>query len=94
MATVPALFLVRPPDDLRPLGQGTLALDQLTARMLSVAAEAGWIEPAEYTRTRPVRTDWTLPVEGTGLTEDVLNDPARLVEVLRPGGWPSNPPRD
>jgi len=86
VVTVPALFLARPPGDVLPLGQGVLALDQLASRILSVAVEAGWITPDEHTRTRPVRTDWLLRTDGAGLTDDVLHDPAGLVEYLRATG--------
>jgi conjugal transfer pilus assembly protein TraF len=88
VVTVPALFLARPPGEVLPLGQGVLALDQLLSRMLTVAAEAGWITPDEHTRTRPVRTDWLLQTNGAGLTDDVLHDPARLIETLRAAGHP------
>ena len=86
VATVPALFLARPPDDLLLIGYGALSLDQLLSRMLTVAAEAGWIDKADFNRTRPVNLDWTLRTDGRQLTAAMLQNPAQLIQYLRAGG--------
>ena len=86
VTTVPALFLARPPDDLLPIGYGALSLDQLLSRMLTVAAEAGWIDKTDFNRTRPVKLDWTLRTDGRQLTAAMLQNPAQLIQYLRAGG--------
>lgn len=52
--TLPAFFLVRPPNmvDVVPIGQGYLALDELEKRLVDEAYYRGWIGKALYDPTR------------------------------------------
>ena len=81
VVSTPALFLVRPPDAVVPLSQGLLSFAQLQERIVLAAAEAGWIGPEEYTRTRPVTADLTL--DPRALPDALSEDPAALLAALR-----------
>jgi conjugal transfer pilus assembly protein TraF len=81
VVSTPALFLVRPPDAVVPLSQGLLSFAQLQERIVLAAAEAGWIGPEEYTRTRPVTADLTL--DPRALPDALPEDPAALLAALR-----------
>ena len=81
VVSTPALFLVRPPDAVVPLSQGLLSFAQLQERIVLAAAEAGWIGPEEYTRTRPVTADLTL--DPSALPAALPDDPAALLAALR-----------
>ncbi len=54
VSTVPALFLVRPPGDITPVGQGTMSVDEIQHRMLLAAWLQGWIDEQTWRQTRPV----------------------------------------
>ena len=86
VTTVPALYLVRPPQDVLPVGQGVLSLDQLVQRMLMAAAQAGWISPADYEQTRPVRMDLLFQADNAVPKADALQSPGQLLEYLRSRG--------
>ncbi len=81
VVSTPALFLVRPPDAVVPLSQGLLSFAQLQERIVLAAAEAGWIGPDAYTRTRPVTADLTL--DPRALPAALPDDPAALLAALR-----------
>ena len=82
VVATPALFLVRPPDQVLPLAQGVLSLTQLQARILTAAAEAQWIAPSQFQRTRPRQVDLRM---ASGLTpsSELTADPAALLEWMR-----------
>lgn len=75
----PALFLVRPPNELLPISQGALALDQLVERVLTIARSAQWITDEEWSRTRAVR-----PLNAAGETRAIgpEADGPELLEYL------------
>jgi conjugal transfer pilus assembly protein TraF len=81
VVSTPALFLVRPPDAVVPLAQGLLSFAQLQERIVLAAADAGWIGPDAYSRTRPVTADLTL--DPSALPTAVPEDPAELLAALR-----------
>jgi conjugal transfer pilus assembly protein TraF len=81
VVSTPALFLVRPPDDMVPLSQGLLSLAQLQERLLVAAKQAGWVSDREFTSARPVTADLTL--DPRLLPGDLPEDPAELLAVLR-----------
>ncbi len=77
---VPAIGLLRPPGDALVLAQGPVALQDLEDRMLRLAHAAGWIDPAAYAASRPVR----LPTEALPsgrLPASLTGDPRALATV-------------
>jgi conjugal transfer pilus assembly protein TraF len=52
VVSTPAIFLVRPPDGVRPLSQGVLSLAELQQRIVQTAADARWIDPRWLERSR------------------------------------------
>ena len=82
VVSTPALFLVRPPDGLAPLAQGLLSLSDLEQRLLLAAHTAGWIEAADYARTRPLVTDLRLAPASEHFTE-IPADPETFLARLR-----------
>jgi conjugal transfer pilus assembly protein TraF len=89
--SVPALFLMRPPDAILPLAQGALDLDTLSTRTLDQAHRAGWIDEPAYAATRPVRRPFATPDPGA-LEADALGDAQALVAALRQRlGLPADP---
>jgi conjugal transfer pilus assembly protein TraF len=81
VVSTPALFLVHPPDAVVPLAQGLLSFAQLQERIVLAAAEAGWIGPDAYSRTRAVTADLTL--DPSALPAALPDDPAALLAALR-----------
>jgi conjugal transfer pilus assembly protein TraF len=84
VVSTPALFLARPPDGVVLIAQGLLSLSQLEDRLLTAALEAGWINEAEYGRTRPVVAD--LRLDPRGLDLPPTDKPDDLLAVLRAAG--------
>ena len=80
---VPAVYLVRPPNGIAPIGQGALALDQLKQRIVLAAVNAGWISEREYTETRPLASDQLMASGPLGTGAKLPEDPAKLVAYLR-----------
>jgi conjugal transfer pilus assembly protein TraF len=81
VVSTPALFLVRPPSAILPLGQGLLSLAQLQERLLLAAADAGWISEDALREARPVTADLTL--DPSGLPAALPEDPAALLARLK-----------
>ena len=84
VVSTPALFLARPPDGVVLIAQGLLSLSQLEDRLLTAALEAGWINEAEYGRTRPVVAD--LRLDPRGLDLPPTDRPDDLLAALRAAG--------
>lgn len=82
VAATPTLFMVKPPDEFVLLSEGLVTDNGLIERMILGALEAGWITEADYDRTRGVRPH-RLQADGGELTEELLDDPIRLVAFLR-----------
>ena len=56
----PALFLLRPPDQIALLRQGNLSLTELSEQVLQVALRHHWITPEQFKQTRIVYETWSL----------------------------------
>ncbi|WPL23167.1 conjugal transfer protein TraF [Thiorhodovibrio frisius] len=82
VVSTPALFLVRPPDGIKPLSQGVLSLAELQQRIVQTAADAGWIDPRWLERSRARVTALRLDTS-TFSDPDLAEDPERLLEHLR-----------
>lgn len=78
----PTIYMVRPPGDFVLLSEGLVAENSLEQRMILGAHEAGWITDAELNATKPVNPI-QIQADLGELPETVLNDPERLVEILR-----------
>jgi conjugal transfer pilus assembly protein TraF len=90
--STPALFLMKPPDVVLPLSQGALSLDDLTARLLTAAHGAGWIDDAQFEATRGQRSPSPLlPSSADALSPDTLADPLALIQALQPSSFPGSP---
>ncbi|MDH3664162.1 MAG: conjugal transfer protein TraF, partial [Alphaproteobacteria bacterium] len=83
VASLPATFLVRPPDLIVPLAQAPLDLKTLGRRIIGVAHDAGLIDDQTYHATRAVRRPFTLPDDVGDLPPDVVENPAALVAHIR-----------
>lgn len=78
----PAMFLGRPQGrEVVPLGQNTMARDQLEQAILVAAREAGWITPEEFNRTQ--RMDSTLALHLSPSAMPVGLSEAEVVEYLK-----------
>lgn len=87
----PAMFLVRAPNHFAGLGQGALDQAELERRILSAAAEAGWIDRRTLQATRSVRHDLKLTAPPSTTLPSVADDPAAMIDLLRAQarGWPT-----
>lgn len=87
VTSVPALFLMRPPNDVQPLAQGVLALNALRDRIAMASLNAGWISEDEFKATQPVNPTPSLAGAVRSAAQEVsaqdLQDPARLVAYIR-----------
>jgi conjugal transfer pilus assembly protein TraF len=81
--TVPALFLVRPPNDIQAIAQGAVALDDLQRRVLITAVRAKWITEEAFARTRTFEDKGSLATVPPPADTQIVQDPERLVEYLR-----------
>ncbi len=69
VTTVPAVFLVDPPNVITPIGQGAMSLDELNNRIILAAHQAGWIDDQTYYATRPVQPGVSLAMSAKSLTK-------------------------
>ncbi|NJD06886.1 MAG: conjugal transfer protein TraF, partial [Methylococcaceae bacterium] len=91
----PALFLMQPPDDLRPLSQGVLSFDDLTGRIILAGKESGIIDEGLYESTRGQRQEPSrMSIAATALTPETLRDSRTLIEALRQSSIPQAFPDD
>ena len=81
--STPAMYLMKPPDDLLPLSQGALSLDELTGRILQAAHESGWIDDAVFDATRGQRPAPTMIPSPSSVPVEALNDPVELIHALQ-----------
>ncbi|KZL24228.1 conjugal transfer protein TraF [Pseudovibrio sp. Ad37] len=51
---LPAVFLVSDEGEIAPIGQGAMALPQISQRALIASLKAGWITNEQYNETRPL----------------------------------------
>ncbi|MEM6679017.1 MAG: conjugal transfer protein TraF [Pseudomonadota bacterium] len=80
--TVPAIALMRPPGEIRLVGQGLMTRTDLERRILLVAKQAGWISEEAWEATLPVQRS-TTEVSPAEIDPEILEDPDRLVAWLR-----------
>lgn len=78
----PTIYMVKPPNDFVLISEGVVTENSLKQRMILGAHEAGWITDAELNATKPVNPI-QIQADLGELPENVLNDPERLVEILR-----------
>ncbi|MEL7278576.1 MAG: conjugal transfer protein TraF [Pseudomonadota bacterium] len=78
---VPAVYLMRPPDGLIPVGAGPYTYSDLIQRTVLLARSAGWVSEEAYQTTRTARS-MRRPVTPHDIPQDVLDDPARLSAYL------------
>ena len=80
--STPAIFVMKPPDEVELVSQGMMQLSDLRERILLVARRRGWISDEAWEATRPVRRT-TVAVAPEALDPAVVADPAALVAHLR-----------
>ncbi len=83
VTSTPAMFLMKPPDELLPLSQGALSLDDLTGRILLAAHESGWIDDAVFDATRGQRLSPSLIPSPAAVPAEALGDPVELIQALQ-----------
>ena len=83
VVSLPATFLVRPPDLILPIAQAPLDLTNIGRRMIALAHDAGLISEDDYLATRAIARPFALPGEFDELPPEVMGDPAELVRHLR-----------
>jgi len=81
--STPALFLVSPPNKIVPISQGILSLNDLKSRLILSSYESEVITEKQYDSTRPINSLLTINPKVEDLTEDILNDPPRLIEFMK-----------
>jgi len=80
--STPAIFVMKPPDEVELVSQGMMQLSDLRERILLVARRRGWISDEAWEATRPVRRT-TVAVAPEEIDPAVVADPAALVAHLR-----------
>ncbi len=86
VAATPAMFLVKPPDQVVPIAQGVLSATQIADRAVRVAASAGFITQEQYAATQTARIDMSMDTSmdsARGLTEAAARDTRKLVNYMR-----------
>jgi conjugal transfer pilus assembly protein TraF len=83
VVSLPATFLVRPPDLILPIGQAPLDLTNIGRRIIALARDAGLVSDDDYLATRAIARPFALPGEFDELPSDVIDDPADLIRHLR-----------
>ena len=78
----PTLYLVRPPGEFLLVSEGVVAESALRERMIQMAHQAGWISDEVFDATRAVNRIY-LAGDFANVPEETLEDPARLIELLR-----------
>ena len=80
----PTIYMVRPPGEFLLIAEGVMAETSLRERMVQMAHQAGWIADEAFNSTRRVNRIY-LAGTASELSAEDLDDPVRLVEVLRAG---------
>ena len=78
----PTLYLVRKPNEFVLLSEGLVTDDGLLERIVHAGHDAQWITDEEFNSTRATRPV-DVPVHPQEVSEEVLNDPAKLIEILQ-----------
>jgi len=82
ITSTPTIVLAHPPDGMQVIAHGLLSLEELKSRMLSVAAQRGWINPAAYERTKP-SNQHVISLADLEITPEQAEDPDLLVEAIK-----------
>jgi len=78
----PAMFLGHPASNtIIPLGQSTLAIDQLRERILVAARDAGWITKQEFNEARKVNFEMALDLTPDDIPQNLSEE--ELIEYLK-----------
>lgn len=77
----PALFLMRPPQEVVSLGHGVMDVSMIEERMVRAAHLSGWISEEAWAETQAVRRR-TRDVGIPDIPPDILDDPERLAVFL------------
>jgi conjugal transfer pilus assembly protein TraF len=77
----PTLYLVRPGEFVL-LSEGLVTDDGLMERIVHAGHDAGWITDEEFDSTRAARPAGQI-VSASDVTDELLSDPAKLVEFLQ-----------
>ena len=83
MVSLPATFLVRPPNLILPIAQAPLDLTNIGRRIIALAHDAGLISDEDDLATRAIARPFALPRDFDELPPEVMDDPAKLVHHLR-----------
>jgi conjugal transfer pilus assembly protein TraF len=83
VVSLPATFLVRPPDLILPIAQAPLDLTNIGRRIIALAHNAGLITDDDYLATRAIARPFALPADFDELPPNVMDNPAELVRHLR-----------
>ena len=78
----PTLYLVRKPNEFVLLSEGLMTDDSLLERIVHAGHDAQWITDEEFNSTRATRPI-DPPVRPQEVSEEVLNDPVKLIEILQ-----------
>ena len=78
----PTLYLVKPPGEIVLVSAGMVAETSLRERMIQAAHEAGWLSDETFNATRAVNRIY-VAAEPATVSQEALENPARLVELLR-----------
>ena len=78
----PTLYLVKPPGEIVLVSAGMVAETSLRERMIQAAHEAGWLSDETFNATRAVNRIY-VAAEPATVPQEALENPARLVELLR-----------
>ncbi len=78
----PSLFMFREPDQFVQLSHGIISMAEFSERVLHMASQAGWIDEDAFDSTRNVKTTFISAEAGSGITQDMLDDPKKLAAFL------------
>jgi conjugal transfer pilus assembly protein TraF len=78
----PTLYLVRKPNEFVLLSEGLVTDDGLLERIVHAGHDAQWITDEEFNSTRATRPV-DAPVHPQEVSEEILNDPVKLIEILQ-----------
>ena len=87
-------FLVKPGagGSVIQIGQGLFAMNDIVERSLSLAHTKQWIDGKEFDGTRPVKPLLVDSDVGSKLGSEALENPAKLVDLIRENLKPQHRP--
>jgi len=78
----PAVVMLRPPQDVFVISQGSLTLNELTKRMVNVAFDQNILDEEWYYRVYPEQKDLINPDKIRDLPVDIASDPVELINQV------------